>query len=72
MNWRGRPLVSLATIISLIGTTRTKGGLRVRCELDSGRYPKDIKIPDAQMAEINLHRHNFHGDWNYTIRPTTE
>mgnify|MGYP001589684086 FL=1 len=72
MNWRGRPLVNLATIISLIGSTRTKGGLRVRCELDSGRYPKGIKIPDAQMAKINLHRHDFHGDWNYTIRPTTK
>ena len=70
MNWRGRPLVSLATIISLIGSTRTKGGLRVRCELDKGRYPKGIKIPDEEMAKINLDRHTFHGDWNYTIRPT--
>lgn len=72
MNWRGRPLVNLATIISLIAATRTKAGLRVRCELDSGRYPKGIKIPDAQMAKINLHRHDFHGDWNYTIRPATK
>jgi hypothetical protein len=69
MNWRGRPLVSLATIVSLIASTRTKKGLRVRCELDKGQYPKGIKIPDEQMAKINLHHHNFHGDWNYTIRP---
>ena len=69
MNWRGRPLASLATIINLIGSTRTKGGLRVRCELDKGRYPKGVKIPDEKMAAINLHRHHFHGDWNYTIRP---
>ena len=69
MNWRGRPLVSLATIVSLIASTRTKGGLRVRCELDKGRYPKGVTISDEQMARINLHRHRFHGDWNYTIRP---
>lgn len=69
MNWRGRPLVSLATIVSLIASTRTKGGLRVRCELDKGRYPDGVKISDEQMAKINLRRHRFHGDWNYTIQP---
>ncbi len=72
MNWRGRPLVSLATIVSLIASTRTKAGLRVRCELDKGHYPTGIKIPAEQMAKINLDRHDFHGDWNYTIRPTKE
>ncbi len=72
MNWRGRPLVSLATIVSLIASTRTKGGLRVRCELDKGRYPKGVKISDEQMAKINLHHHHFHGDWNYTIRPVKQ
>jgi transposase len=68
-NWRGKPLVSLAVIVSLIASTRTKGGLRVRCELDKGRYPKACKISDAQIAQINLQRHRFHGDWNYTLRP---
>ena len=72
MNWRGRPLVSLATIVSLIASTRTKGGLRVRCELDKGRYPDGVKISDEQMAKINLHHHRFHGDWNYTIRPAKQ
>lgn len=72
MNWRGRPLVSLATIVSLIASTRTKGGLRVRCELDKGHYPKGVKISDEQMAKINLHRHRFHGDWTYTIRPAKQ
>ena len=69
MNWRGRPLISLATIVNLIASTRTKTGLRVRCELDKGHYPKGIKIPNTQMAKINLDRHSFHGDWNYTIHP---
>ena len=68
-NWRGRPLVSLATIISLIAATRTRAGLRVRCELDPGRYPQGEKITDAQMSSLNIERARFHGDWNYTIHP---
>ena len=70
MNWRGKPLVSLAAIISLIGSTTTTAGLRVRSELDRGRYPKGIAPTDAQLARLTLRPHAFHGDWNYTIRPT--
>jgi hypothetical protein len=68
-NWRGRPLVSLAVIVSLIAGTRTNSGLKVRCELDRGRYPKGLKITDAQMATINIEPGKFHGEWNYTIHP---
>lgn len=68
-NWRGRPLVSLSTIVSLIGDTTTQGGLRVRSEIDRGVYPKSVVVTDEQMGSINLERHAFHGDWNYTIRP---
>lgn len=68
-NWRGRPLVSLATIVNLIAATRTRAGLRVRCELDPGRYPQGEKITDAQMSSLNIERARFHGDWNYTIHP---
>ncbi len=68
-NWRGRPLVSLAVIVSLIAATRTRAGLRVRCELDPGRYPEGEKITDTQMSSLNIERARFHGDWNYTIRP---
>jgi hypothetical protein len=68
-NWRGRPLISLAVIVSLIGATRTAAGLRVRCELDRRAYPKGQTVSDAQMATINIRPHQFHGDWNYTIRP---
>jgi hypothetical protein len=70
MNWRGKPLVSLAAIVSLIGATRSRSGLRVRSEIDSGTYPAGVKISDAQMALLNLERHEFHGDWNYTIYPS--
>ena len=69
-NWRGEPLVSLAVIVNLIGSTRTAAGLRVRCELDRGAYPKGETVTDAQMAALNLVPHRFHGDWNYTIHPT--
>jgi hypothetical protein len=68
-NWRGRPLVSLAVIVNLIASTQTEGGLRVRCELDKGCYPKGHKVSDEQMKEIHLVPHRFHGDWNYTIHP---
>ncbi|MCK4277352.1 MAG: ISAzo13 family transposase [Phycisphaerae bacterium] len=68
-NWRGRPLTSLATIVNLIASTRTKTGLTVRCQVDMGRYPKGGKISDEQMAKINIRRARFHGHWNYTIHP---
>ena len=68
-NWRGQPLVSLAVIVNLIGGARTATGLRVRCEIDRGAYPKGQDVTDAQMATLNLDPHRFHGDWNYTIHP---
>ncbi len=69
MNWRGKPLVSLAVIVSLIGATTSTSGLRVRSELDKGRYPDGVRVSDDQMAQVLLEPHKFHGDWNYTIRP---
>jgi transposase len=69
MNWRGKPLVSLAAIVSLIAATRTTTGLRVRSELDRRPYPGGVTVTDEQMERIRLHPHPFHGDWNYTIRP---
>ena len=68
-NWRGRPLVTHATIVKLIARTRTSTGLTVRCILDTRRYPKDVKVTDEQMATIRLTPDSFHGDWNYSIRP---
>ena len=69
MNWRGTPLVDLATIVSLIGETRSRAGLHVHAELDRGRYPGGVRVTDAQMATVQLTPHRFHGEWNYTIRP---
>ncbi len=68
-NWRGKPLINCATIVNLIGSTKTKEGLKIRCELDTKTYPKGIKVPDAQLEKVKLKKHKFHGDWNYTIYP---
>jgi len=69
-NWRGRPLVSHEVIVNLIANTTTRAGLKIRAELDRGKYPTGIKITDAELALLNLKQDNFHGDWNYTVLPT--
>lgn len=69
-NWRGRPLVSHEVIINLIASTTTQQGLRIRAELDAGSYPTGIKVSDEELAQVNLKRARFRGDWNYTIFPT--
>lgn len=68
-NWRGKPLINHATIVNLIGSTKTKEGLKIRCELDTKTYPKGIKVSDAELDKVKLKKHKFHGDWNYTIYP---
>ena len=70
-NWRGKPLVDYATIINLITNTTTSTGLKVYARLDETDYPKGIEVSNAELAKVNIHRHDFHGDWNYTISPTT-
>ena len=68
-NWRGKPLVSHAVILSLIAATTTTAGLTVESHLDTDPYPAGQKVSDAQMATIQLRRDAFHGEWNYTIAP---
>ncbi len=68
-NWRARPLLSHRTIVQSIAATTTKSGLHVDCELDTADYPKGIKVADQEMAQINLTKAEFHGEWNYTISP---
>ncbi len=69
MNWRGRPLTSHEVIVQAIAATTTRAGLTVRAELDTATYPPGAKISDEQMAALPLHRHHWHGDWNYTLSP---
>ncbi len=68
LNWRGRPLVSHDVVVNLIGSTKTKSGLRVKARLDKRKYPLGIQVSDEEMEAIKLTRHKFHGDWNYTIK----
>ena len=70
-NWRGKPLLTHATILDLIAGTTTATGLTVRCVLDTGKYPAKQEVTSDQMASIRLTPDRFHGDWNYTIRPRT-
>jgi hypothetical protein len=72
LNWRGRPLETFQTVVNLIASTTTTTGLVVQCELDPGLYPTKIKVTSQQKESIPIARHEFHGEWNYTVRPPGE
>ncbi|MFB6784299.1 ISAzo13 family transposase [Streptomyces sp. NPDC056352] len=69
INWRGRPLTSHEVVVSCIGATRTRTGLSVHAELDAGAYPTGVTVPDSVMDRLPLTPHDWHGTWNYTLRP---
>lgn len=69
MNWRGHQLLSYETVINLISSVKTEKGLNVEAKLDHREYEKGIKVSDEEIKNLNLKRHEFHGDWNYTIKP---
>ncbi len=72
MNWRGRPLTSHEVIVQTIAATTTRTGLRVHAELDTNSYPTGLTIPDSTMKALSesgtLTRHEWHPDWNYTLK----
>jgi len=70
LNWRGKPLESLEVIINLIAGTTTNMGLKIYARLDERVYEKGVEVTDDQLAAVNITRHPFHGDWNYTIIPS--
>jgi Rhodopirellula transposase DDE domain len=70
LNWRGKPLESLEVIINLIAGTTTNMGLKIYAQLDDRVYEKGVEVTDDQLAAVNIARHTFHGDWNYTIIPS--
>ena len=69
LNWRGRPLRTHQIIVNLIGTTTTATGLTVRCVLDTAQYPTGLRYTAKDIDALPLTRHDFHGDWNYTLSP---
>ena len=68
-NWRGRPLVSREVVVNLIGCTTTEAGLHIRSQLDENTYETGLKVSDEELAELALERDEFHGEWNYRLRP---
>ena len=71
-NWRGRPLVSLRTIIELISATTTETGLSVHAAHDPNWYPTGVRITDTELEAVPLSPHDWHGDWNYTINAQSD
>ena len=70
-NWRGEPLRDYETIVNLISRTTTAKGLQVTCRLDRRKYPTGRKVTDEEIKRVNLKQNKFHGEWNYTILPST-
>jgi len=68
-NWRGRPLVSREGIVNLIGSTTTEAGLHSRSQLDENAYEAGLKVSDEEFAALAIERDEFHGEWNYRLRP---
>ena len=69
-NWRGKPLTSYQVIVNLIASTTNKKGLKVKAALDTNVYETGIEVTEEQLRKVNIHRDDFHGDWNYIISPS--
>jgi transposase len=71
-NWAGTPLHSHQIIVDLIAATTTTTGLTVQCVLDTGQYPTGIRYTKKDVDALPLQRHDFHGEWNYTLTPAQQ
>ncbi|TAL58786.1 MAG: ISAzo13 family transposase [Bacteroidetes bacterium] len=69
MNWRAKPLTNIQLVVDLIAATKTSKGLKVKSKLDKGVYEKGVKVSDEKLRKINIIKSEFHGEWNYTIKP---
>jgi hypothetical protein len=70
-NWRGRPLISREVVVNLIGNTTTAAGLRIQSQLDDRAYALGIKVTQQELADLDMKRDEFHGEWNYRFVPRT-
>jgi hypothetical protein len=68
-NWRGEPLISRETVVNLIGNTKTEKGLTVKAKLDETLYVKGKEVSEKELTGVNIEKSDFHGEWNYKIRP---
>jgi hypothetical protein len=69
MNWRAKPLISRETVVNLIANTKTKAGLKIQAALDHNLYQTGVKVSGSDFDSINIQKDDFHGEWNYTIKP---
>jgi len=67
-NWRGKPLYDLVTVVNLISHTTTSKGLLVKSAVDTNVYSKGMEVSDEELAKVKLKPHDFHGEWNYTVK----
>lgn len=67
-NWAGEPLISHEKALSLIRSTKTESGLKVRAFLIEKEYEKGIKVSDEQMMSLNIKHAKICAQWNYCIR----
>jgi DDE family transposase len=52
-----------------MANTRTHQGLAIQAAPHLQSYPKGIKVSKPEMSQLNITPAEFHGEWNYTIRP---
>ena len=72
INWAGKPLRCLKSMLGYIRGTVTEAGLRVRAWLNEKVYPKKVKVSNAQMKSLNLKRLPTCPNWSYTIKPASD
>ncbi len=70
IDWRGKPLRTFDDAVNYIRATTTKTGLTIGADINPNTYEKGIKISNAQLRAVNIKKHDFHGEWNYTISPS--
>ena len=71
-NWRGKPLITRETVVNLIGNTKTGSGLKIKVKLDKNIYKTGRKITNKELGNVNIERSDFHGEWNYKIKPRVD
>ena len=71
-NWRGKPLITRETVVNLIGSTKTKSGLKIKVKLDENIYETGRKITDKELKNVCIEQSDFHGEWNYKIKPRVD
>jgi hypothetical protein len=67
--WAGCPLRSYDLMLGYIRDTKTQTGLTVEAYLVTETYETGVKVPDEEMAALNIEPHDVCPRWNYTIHP---